>query len=92
MSENVRRLYNVANIYKRAQGQGRIRRIDGLERLRAKWGKAIVWENLLPIGASRRSWLQTLISDGFLVVRHPDLAATLQLADEVGENLQLYAG
>ncbi len=92
LSENVQRLYNVANIYKRAQGQGRIQRIVGLEALRAKWGKAIVWENLLPVGANRRSWLQTLISDGFLVVRHPDLDTTLQIADEVGRDLQLYAG
>jgi hypothetical protein len=92
MSENVQRLYNVANIYKRAQGQGRIQRIDGLEKLRAKWGKAIVWENLLPLGSPRRSWLQTLVSDGFLVVRHPDLETTLQMADEVGRDLQVYAG
>lgn len=92
LSENIERLYNVANIYKRAQGEGRIRRIEGLEDLRAKWGKAIVWENLLPIGAPRRNWLQTLISDGFLVVRHPDLETTLQIADEVGQDLRLYAG
>ena len=92
LSENVQRLYNVANIYKRAQGRGRIRSIEGLETLRARWGRAIVWENLLPVGAMRRNWLQTLISDGFLVVRHPDLETTLQIADEVGENLRLYAG
>ncbi len=92
LSENIERLYNVANIYKRAQGEGRIRRIEGLEDLRAKWGKAIVWENLLPIGTPRRNWLQTLISDGFLVVRHPDLETTLQIADEVGQDLRLYAG
>jgi biotin carboxylase len=91
LSEEIERRYNVANIYKRAKGNGRIHRIDGLEGLRRRWGKGIVWENLLPVGAPRRNWLQTLISDGFLVVRHPDLETTLEMADDVGKNLQIHA-
>ena len=90
-SERVERLYNVANVYKRAQGAGRIRRIEGLDELRRRFGSSIVWENLLPVGAQRRDWRQTLVSDGFLVLRHPDLQATLAMADEVGERLLLYA-
>jgi hypothetical protein len=31
------------------------------------------------------------VSDGFIMLRHPDLAATLAMADEVGTELQLYA-
>lgn len=91
LSERVERKYNVANIYKRAQGVGRIRHIEGLDRLRRAFGRGLVWENLLPLGAPRRDWRQTLVSDGFLVVRHPDLGRTLEMADAVGTELQLYA-
>ena len=91
MEARIDRKYNVATVFKRAQGQGRIRKIEGLQRLRRDFGRAIVWENLLPIGAERRNWLQTLISDGFLMVRHPDLARTVEMADRIGTELKLYA-
>jgi biotin carboxylase len=86
------RSYNVATIYKRAQGVGRIRAIEGLEELMRKYGEHIVWNTLLPIGAQRRNWKQTLISDGFIMLRHPDLATTLRMADAVGTDLKMYAG
>jgi biotin carboxylase len=91
-SEDVRRLYNVANVYKRAHGSGRIRKVVGRERIGRLCGGHLVWDNLLPAGARRRDWRQTLVSDGFLVVRHPDLTATLAMADEIGRSLHLYAG
>jgi hypothetical protein len=90
-SERVERRWNVANVYKRAQGQGTIRRIVGLEEYRRRHGEAIVWENLLPVGSPRRNWKQTLVSDGFVVVRHPELSTTLELADELGTDVRLYA-
>jgi hypothetical protein len=89
--ENVRRRYNVATIYKRAVGEGRIQRIEGLEDFKARHGAALVWENLLPVGAPRRNWKQTLVSDGFVILRHPDLAVTLAMADEFGEDVRLFA-
>ena len=87
-----RRRYNAAIVFKRAQGQGRIRRIEGLERLLAAFGDHVVSVDLLPVGAPRRDWRQTLLSDGWLIVRHPDLAATCEMADRVGTDLQMYAG
>ncbi|MCB1042354.1 MAG: ATP-grasp domain-containing protein [Acidobacteria bacterium] len=87
----VQRKYNVATIFKRAQGQGRIFRMDGRDWIQRKWGDHIVWDNLLPVGAMRRNWRQTLVSDGFLMMRHPDLQTTIAMADDVGERLQLYA-
>jgi hypothetical protein len=90
-SEPVERRYNVANVYKRAHGAGRIRRVVGLARIRSLCGPQLVWDNLLPVGSKRRDWRQTLVSDGFLVVRHPDLGATLAMADEIGRSLHLYA-
>jgi biotin carboxylase len=88
----IERRYNVATIYKRAQGQGRIQSIDGLDEIVRRYGDAIVWNALLPLGAPRRNWKQTLVSDGFLMLRHPDLQATLAMADHVGYRLRLYAG
>jgi biotin carboxylase len=86
------RLYNCAIIFKRAQGQGRIQRIEGLDRLLGSYGEHIAAMELLPVGAHRRDWVKTLLSDGFVFVRHPDLDTTCEIADRVGTDLQMYAG
>ena len=91
-SESTARKYNVSNIFKRAQGRGRIRRIEGLESIMARFGEHIVHVDLLPVGAERRNWVQTLVSDGYVVVRHPDLQTCFDISDAVGTDLQLYAG
>lgn len=91
-SQQVERKYNAAVIFKRAQGEGRIRHIDGLARLLNDFGDAVACVDLLPVGASRRNWKATLISDGHLVVRHADLQTTMDMANRVGTDLQIYAG
>ncbi len=91
-SQPVTRKYNAAFIFKRAEGQGRIQRIEGLERLMAELGEAMCVVDLLPVGARRRNWKQTLISDGLVIVRHPDLQTTFHYADRVATELRLYAG
>ena len=83
--------YNVANIYKRARGVGRITAIEGADRLQREFGRHVVWNTLLPLGARRRDWRKTLVSDGFIMLRHPDLEATLEMADRVGSDLHLFA-
>jgi len=83
--------YNVANIYKRARGVGRITAIEGVDRLQRQFGQHVVWNTLLPVGSRRRDWRKTLVSDGFVMLRHPDLATTLAMADKVGSELHLYA-
>jgi len=90
-SVSTERKYNVSNIFKRAQGQGRIRRIEGLESIMARYGEHVVHVDLLPVGAERRNWIQTLVSDGYVVVRHPDLQRCYEISDAVGTDLQLYA-
>ena len=90
-SQQANRRYNAAAIFKRARGHGRICAVHGLEDLRQRYGECIVVEDLLPLGASRRNWKQTLISDGYLIVRHPELDKTLEIADAVGRDLQLDA-
>lgn len=91
-SQPIERRYNAAVIFKRARGSGKIRRIEGLERLLAHYGQHVVAVDCLPVGAHRRDWKQTLLSDGHVILRHPDLATTLEMADRVGTDLQLFAG
>ena len=90
-SQIAQRAYHAAAIFKRAIGQGHICRIEGLDTLRHRFGDALVHIDLLPLGARRRDWKQTLVSDGYLIVRHPDLEATLEMADLVGTDLKIYA-
>ena len=85
------RAYYVANVFKRAQGQGRIQHIEGLDSLYERYGDAIIGVHLLPVGASRRDWILTLISDGYVTVRHPDKQMLWEIADAVGTDLRLYA-
>lgn len=92
LSQSVERKYNSAVIFKRAQGEGRIQRIDGLESILRDFGEHVVSVELLPLGASRRNWKQTLLSDGHIILRHADLQNTLRMADRVGTDLKLYAG
>jgi biotin carboxylase len=91
-SQEVERKYNVALIFKRAQGQGRIQHIEGLSHLMAEIGDHVVHLDLLPLGAARRDWTTTTISDGYVALRHPDLDTTIEMADRVATELQLYAG
>jgi len=91
MSHPLERRYNAASIFKRAEGSGRIVRIDGLERLLAEYGDSVVTIDLLPVGAPRRDWRATLISDGMVIVRHPDLGPLIELADRFASELRLYA-
>jgi len=91
-SQEIDRKYNAALIFKRAQGQGRIQHIEGLSRLLAEIGEHIVDLDLLPLGAPRRDWTSTMISDGVVALRHPDLDTTIEMADRVATELQLYAG
>jgi len=85
------RKYNVAIIFKRAKGQGRITRIVGLREFMRRYGDAVVEDKLLRPGTPRRNWKQTLVSDGFLILRHPDWRITKALADEAATEITMYA-
>ena len=86
------RKYNSAIVFKRAQGEGRIRGVTGLEAFRHRNGRWIAREDLLPVGAPRRDWQQTFLADGHLVVRHPDHGEARRLADEAASTIAMYAG
>lgn len=85
------RKYNAAIIFKRAKGRGRITRIDGLREFMYRYGEHVVEERLLRPGTHRRDWKQTLVSDGYLLLRHPDWDRTYQLAMEAATDITMYA-
>ena len=91
-SAKFERKYNSAIIVKRARGEGRIRHVENLDKVASLLGEHLVEINLLPIGAPRNDWRTSLVSDGFVILRHPDLSSTLEMADVVGSELHLYAG
>jgi hypothetical protein len=84
--------WSAAIIFKRAQGEGRIRRIDGLGAFVDRYREHIARVDLLPIGAPRRSWKQTFLSDGNLVVRSSSLEQTLSMAQQAAAHIRVYAG
>jgi biotin carboxylase len=88
---DARRKYNCAIIFKRAMGQGRITRIEGAREFASKYANWMCVDNLLPVGAHRRDWKQTLVSDGFLIVRHPEWAEAKRMAEEAAVNIRMYA-
>lgn len=85
------RKYNTAIIFKRAQGQGRITRITGLGDFLRRHGEHVVEERLLRPGTHRRNWKQTLLSDGHIMLRHPDWDRTYEMAMEAATEIKLYA-
>jgi hypothetical protein len=91
ISQRVDRLYNAASIFKRARGTGRITHYEGLDQLLAEYGDHVAALELLPIGAPRRDWRATLISDGMVIIRHPDLASAVEIANRFAAELHLYA-
>ena len=48
--------------------------------------------DLLPVGAPRRDWRATLIADGMVIVRHPELPQAMEMAQRFAAELHLFAG
>jgi biotin carboxylase len=85
------RKYNAAIIFKRAKGNGRITRITGLREFMRRNGEHVVEERLLRPGTPRRNWKHTLLSDGHIMLRHPDWDRTYQMAMEAATDVTMYA-
>ena len=86
------RKYNCGVIFKRAKGQGRITHIHGLEAYKARFGPAIVEDQLSRPGTPRRDWKATLVSDGYLMVRHPDWEMCKRISFAAATDITLFAG
>jgi biotin carboxylase len=85
------RKYNAAIIFKRANGRGRITRIEGLVEFMRRYGEHVVEERLLRPGTPRRNWKQTLTSDGHILLRHPDWDTACRLAAIAAAEITIYA-
>ena len=79
-SKSGQRKFNVAIVLRRAKGNGRITRIEGLEQSKRKVGHSFIHDALLRPGTPRRNWKSTLLSDGHLLLRHPDFDEAKRLA------------
>jgi len=86
------RKYHVVAVFKRAQGQGRITRIEGLDQLRRRCGAGLVAVDLLPVGHPRRNWKQTLLGDGYVMMRSVDYGDVCEMRDVAVNTLRLFAG
>jgi hypothetical protein len=92
LSRPLERRYNAGAIFKRAQGAGAITRVEGLKKLLAEYGDSVVLVDLLPVGAQRRDWLATIISDGTIIVRHAELQRVIEMTERFASDLRMYAG
>ena len=86
------RRYHVAAVFKRAEGEGHIARIDGLCELRERLGDSLVAAETLPLGAPRHDWRHTRKSDGHVLVRHPDHDTCMEMMRFATRTLRIHAG
>jgi hypothetical protein len=92
LARPLERRYNAGAIFKRAQGAGAITRVKGLDKLLAEYGDSVALVDLLPVGALRRDWQATTISDGTIIVRHPELQRVIEMTERFASDLRMYAG
>ncbi len=85
------RKYNCGIVFKRAMGQGIITRIDGLGKWLKECGEWVVEEKLLRPGTPRRNWKHTLLSDGHVVVRHPDYDEAYRMSFAAATGIKMWA-
>ncbi len=90
-SQPIERRYNSAIVCKRAQGEGKIHQIEGLDRLLRDFGSSVAAVQINPLGSPSGNWRASAVADGFMIVRHPDLDTTLTMAARIGSELQIYA-
>jgi biotin carboxylase len=88
-SKPTERIYNVAQVFKRAQGQGVITRVEGVGEMMGRMGEHVVNVDLMQPGQHRRDWRATVISDGLIVVRHPDFDHTVAMSEWIAANVHL---
>ena len=56
-----------------------------------RMGSHVVSIELTPIGSQRRDWKRTLVGDGIVMARHPDLQSMMQIAGKVAGRFQVIA-
>ena len=89
-SQPSERLYNVAQVFKRAQGEGIVTRIEGVGEMMGRMGEHVVNVDLVQPGQPRRDWRATVISDGLIVVRHRDFDEAVAMSNWIAERVHIY--
>ncbi len=92
LSQDTTKRYNTGLIFKRAIGEGTIQRYEGLDAILAQHGEHVCNIELVPIGHPRRDWRKVVVGDGWLVVRHPNLETTLEIANKLVADFRIVAG
>lgn len=92
LSQDTSRKYNASMIFKRGQGEGIVKEHRGLHELLQRYGQHVATIELTPIGAPKRDWRKVVVGDGWVVVRHPDLATTLEMSERFVNDLVVVAG
>ena len=85
------RKYNVGIVFKRALGEGKITRIEGLGDWMRECGDWVVDEKLLRPGTPRRNWKHTLLSDGHVLVRHPEWQEAHRMSFAAATGIRMFA-
>jgi len=75
-----------------ALGQCKSTRKSGLRVRQSRMGVLRVKEQLLRPGTQRRNWKNTLLSDGHVMVRHPDWDEAHKMAFAAATDITMYAG
>lgn len=91
LSQDTTKKYNASMIFKRAQGSGIVREHRGLQELLRRYGQHLATIELTPIGQPKRDWRKVVVGDGWIVVRHPDLARTLEMSEAFVADLTVVA-
>ena len=92
LSQNTEKRFNASLVFKRAEGNGTVRRYEGLDAILAKYGEHITSIELTPIGQPRRDWKKSTVGDGWIVARHPNLEIALEIANRLTTDLRIIAG
>jgi hypothetical protein len=78
-------------VVKRAQGEGTIRRVEGLESFVARHAGAVVQAHAPRPGTPKADPGRSFLADAHVVVRSPELPALLQQIDEAREHIRVWA-
>lgn len=85
------RPWSAAIIFKRAEGSGTIRAITGMDNFMSRFRDHVIRQDLLPVGAQRRNWKETFLSDGNVVVRHTDEDECARMARIFADSVRMIA-
>lgn len=91
LSQDTTKKYVASMVFKRAVGEGKVRAHQGLGELMQRYGQHVASIELTPIGEPKRDWRKVVVGDGWIVVRHPDLATALKISEAFVNDLRIVA-